>query len=58
MGEAEWLNSTLDFFNDLHADKHRYRWDRLVALHVILMAFIEDFGYEFHSPTDRIPVVC
>jgi hypothetical protein len=29
----------------------RYRWDRLVALHVLVMAFIREIGYEWQRPT-------
>src|SRR5919107_442608 len=48
MGKEEWLDSSLNFFEGLRADeKDRYRWDRLVALHIILLAFIKDFGHEF-----------
>jgi hypothetical protein len=54
MGKEEWLDSTLNFFNGLRADENnRYRWDRLVALHLILLAFIEDFGHEFQRPTAK-----
>jgi len=54
MGKEEWLNSTLDFFNGLRADEqNRYRWDRLVALHLILLAFIKDFGHEFQRPHEE-----
>ncbi len=51
MGKAEWLHPTLDFFRNLRASEDRYRWDRLVALHIILIAFVADFGYEFQDPT-------
>lgn len=54
MGKEEWLNSTLNFFKDLRAnEENRYRWDRLVALHLILLAFVEDFGHSFQSPSDQ-----
>jgi hypothetical protein len=53
MGEDEVLVSTLDFFNGLRADESRYRWDRVVALHLILIAFINDFGYQFQRSTRK-----
>jgi hypothetical protein len=52
MGREERLVSTLDFFNGLRADESRYRWDRLVALHLILVAFMNDFGHPFQRSTD------
>jgi len=52
MGTQNVLDSVLDFFNDLHADEDRYRWDRFVALHLILLAFINDFGHQFQRATD------
>ncbi len=39
------LFPTLDFFNGLSSGEGRLRWDRFVALHLILMAFINSFGY-------------
>lgn len=53
MGEDEVLVSTLDFFNGLRGDESRYRWDRVVALHLILIAFINDFGYQFQRSTGK-----
>ena len=34
-------------------EENRYRWDRLVALHLILLAFVEDFGHSFQSPSNE-----
>lgn len=51
MGKAEWLYPTLDFFRDLRAGEDRLRWDRLIALHAVLIAFVKDFGYEFQNST-------
>lgn len=51
MGKERALDSVLDFFNNLRADEDRYRWDRLVVLHLVLLGFIDAFGYEFQ----RIP---
>jgi hypothetical protein len=52
MGEQEALESVLNFFNGLQrGEDGRYRWDRIVALHLLLLAFIKDFGHEFQHPT-------
>jgi hypothetical protein len=45
IGTEQALDSVLDFFNNLQAEEDRYRWDRLVALHLVVLAFIDDFGY-------------
>lgn len=38
------LRSVLEFFDGLSKGEDRYRWDRLVALHLLLLAFINEFG--------------
>jgi hypothetical protein len=40
------LDPVLRFFADLRRNEDRLRWDRLVAFHLLLMAFINTFGYE------------
>ncbi len=40
------LDPVLSFFDGLSPDEERYRWDRLVVLHLLLMGFINTFGYE------------
>lgn len=40
------LRPVLEFFDGLEATEARYRWDRLVAFHLILLAFINSFGYD------------
>lgn len=43
------LDEVLKFFDGLDPDdESRPRWDRLVAFQLVLMAFIDDFGYEIH----------
>lgn len=39
------LLEVLQFFDGLSRDEDRLRWDRLVAFHLLLMAFINSFGY-------------
>lgn len=51
MGAEGTLDSTLGFFKGLCSDEKRYRWDRVVALHLLLLAFINDFGHEFQRST-------
>jgi hypothetical protein len=36
----------LRFFDGLRADEPRLRWDRLVALHLLVIAFRSAIGYE------------
>lgn len=44
------LDEVLKFFDGLDPDDQaRLRWDRVVAFHLVLMAFIETFGYEVHQ---------
>lgn len=40
------LTPVLKYFDDLRPDESRLRWDRLVAFHLLLLAFINSFGYE------------
>ena len=51
------LNSTPDFdrvfrfFDGLKKNESRLRWDRLVAIHLLLMAFVNCFGYDMQEST-------
>jgi hypothetical protein len=48
-GEHE-LAALLEFIDGLDPDdRERFRWDRIVAFQLVLMAFIETFGYEVHK---------
>jgi len=40
------LDPVLRFFDSLQRSEDRLRWDRLVALHLLLMAFVNSFGYQ------------
>jgi hypothetical protein len=42
----------LRFFDGLNADEPRLRWDRLVALHLLVIAFRSAIGYEMQRATD------
>lgn len=39
------INPVLTYFDGLNPREPRLRWDRLVAFHLLLMAFINSFGY-------------
>jgi len=39
------LDPVLKYFDGLRPDEPRLRWDRIIALHMILMAFNNVFGY-------------
>ncbi|WP_414451827.1 hypothetical protein AB4851_24790 [Burkholderia sp. 22PA0099] len=40
------MQPVLNFFDDLKKNETRYRWDRLVALHLILATYANKFGYD------------
>lgn len=50
-GDNEPLKQLLDFFNGLCANEDRLRWDRIVVFHLLLMAFINTFGYDMQKST-------
>jgi hypothetical protein len=37
----------VEFLNGMSPDEDRLRWDRLQALHYVLMMFLNSFGYDF-----------
>jgi hypothetical protein len=57
----EWhdMRKTFDYFNRLQRDdfdtdgQPRYRWDRLVVLHLLAIGFIDTFGYEWQGYDDE-----
>lgn len=53
MGEDHDLDPALEFFDDLKAKEGRFRWDRLVVFHLLLVAFINTFGYGFQHTTEH-----
>jgi hypothetical protein len=40
------ISGVLEYFDGLTRDEPRFRWDRLVAFHLLVMAFINTFGYK------------
>jgi hypothetical protein len=52
------LDPVLQFFDSLRPSEDRLRWDRLVALHLLLMAFVNSFGYKpQYSPQTKFDSV-
>lgn len=47
------FHSVYRFFDGLRMDEPRFRWDRLVAVHLLLLAFINNFGYEMQQSTPQ-----
>jgi hypothetical protein len=45
------LDGILQFFDGLTKNESRLRWDRIVILHLILMCFINRFGYKTQYST-------
>lgn len=47
------IDSVLRFFDGLSSGESRLRWDRMVAFHILLMAFINEFGYDMQRSTQE-----
>lgn len=48
------LMPLLTFFDGLCSAENRLRWDRVIVLHLLLMAFINTFGYDVQkSPPEK-----
>ena len=41
------------FFDGLKKNESRLRWDRLVTVHLLLMAFVNGFGYDMQKSTPQ-----
>lgn len=52
-GKDADLQPALEFFDGLRADEDRLRWDRLVALHLAVMAFLNLVGYDMQRSSDE-----
>lgn len=48
----EELQPAFRFFDGLTRREDRLRWDRLVCLHLLTLAFVTSFGYEWQRPPD------
>ena len=53
IAEDHDLDPVLEFFDDLKAKENRLRWDRLVVLHLLLVAFINTFGYKYQETKEQ-----
>jgi hypothetical protein len=51
-GSDPVLEPAFQFFDGLCADEPRLRWDRLVSLHLAVMAFLNVVGYEMQHSSD------
>lgn len=52
------VERVLQFFDGLRRNEERLRWDRFVALHLVLMAFTNTFGYDWqYSSVDKFEKV-
>jgi len=49
VGEGETFDAVVEFFHGLHSSETRLRWDRLVALNLLLIAFLGTVGYTTHQ---------
>ena len=47
------LEPMLRFFDGLKANENRFRWSRIVAFHLVLMAFINALGYDMQRSTRK-----
>lgn len=51
-GALETSLSIADFINGVSPNENRLRWDRIQALHFVLMMFLNSFGYDYQR-TDK-----
>lgn len=47
------LDGFLTIFDGINPQEARYRWDKIVAFHLILLAFINRFGYQSQYSTQQ-----
>jgi hypothetical protein len=52
-GKDPDLEPALEFFDGLRPDEDRLRWDRLVAFHLAVMAFLNLVGYDVQGSSDE-----
>lgn len=50
-GEGARFLPALQFFDGLSSEEERLRWDRVVSFHLLVMAFINEFGYDMQRST-------
>ena len=49
LANPDALQPVLNFFDGLSPEEPRFRWDRLVVLHLLVMAFINAYGYPMQA---------
>jgi hypothetical protein len=47
------LDGILSIFDGIHPHEARFRWDKMVAFHLLLLAFINRFGHQSHRSTQQ-----
>ena len=52
-GAPAAMKPTFEFFDGLCSSEARLRWDRMVAFHLLLIAFINHFGYEMQATSSE-----
>jgi hypothetical protein len=51
--DSSQLHPVLWFFDGLNSSESRPRWDRMVSLHLLTMAFMNRFGYDMQKSTRK-----
>jgi len=49
--QTETFRSVLQFFDGINSTESRLRWDRMVSFHLLVMAFMNRFGYDIQKST-------
>ncbi|WP_141694250.1 hypothetical protein [Desulfosporosinus sp. BG] len=53
LNEGHVYNPLLSFFDGLSISEKRFRWDKVVVFHLLLMAFINTFGYDMQKSSTK-----
>jgi hypothetical protein len=48
-----YLTPILSYFDGLCSGEKRLRWDRLISFHLLLMVFINKFGYDVQKSSQE-----
>jgi len=51
--KASDFDDVLRYFDGLKRNESRLRWDRLVVVHLLLLAFVNSFGYDMQKSTPQ-----
>lgn len=52
-GASEDMQPVFEFFDGLRSNETRLRWDRMVAFHLLLIAFVNHFGYTIQATSSE-----